>query len=160
MSPEEIGATIHPNAWCYNSLFDARAAAARYLRAVKGEFAGDAAAHLAEAATFLRTDRSKSTGGAAARPLPLAIAGRAVDSRHAPCAGGCSGRGPGSRANGSRRDRKGARGALSPGPRRRRCAGLPTPSPRPFTAAGAPGASGAGEILLEIGALRRRIRGL
>ena len=50
MNAEELTGAGHANTFCYLSLVDARAAAARYLRTIKDELGPDAAPHLLAAA--------------------------------------------------------------------------------------------------------------
>ena len=50
LDKEKLSSMTHTNAWCYNSLIDAREAAIRYLRSIADEFGKESATHLSDAA--------------------------------------------------------------------------------------------------------------
>lgn len=65
-----VRAMMHGNAWIYQNLMDARACAADYLKSVRGEFEGDAAAHVAKAAGFYEEIAQKLRSGGKHAPYP------------------------------------------------------------------------------------------
>jgi hypothetical protein len=82
---EAVRSLIQPNAWCYRSLIDARASAARYLAAIAPEFSAEVAERLSRAATLYSEVAAALRAGLAHAPFPGDLADRpwSRDMRHA-----------------------------------------------------------------------------
>jgi len=66
---------MHANAWCYYSLYDARASASRYLFSVKGVFPTAAAGHMLKAAELFKQIACKLRDGQRYAPFPRQLQG-------------------------------------------------------------------------------------
>ena len=88
MNEQELSALTHPNAWCYYSLLDARAAAARYLSDIERDFEGQGAVCLHNAARLYEQIAAKLCDGQKHAPFPSQLNGRpwTREMRHAQAA--------------------------------------------------------------------------
>ncbi len=70
LDEKEFKSMNHTNAWCYNSLVDAREAAVRYLKSIEKEFDGESAKHLSNATKLYEEVVGKLKEGWKHAPFP------------------------------------------------------------------------------------------
>ena len=70
LDEEKLNGMNHVNAWCYNSLIDARQSAVKYLRAIEDELGKESAPHLSEAASIYEKAVKKLIDGRHYAPFP------------------------------------------------------------------------------------------
>ena len=73
LDKKELKSMNHTNAWCYNSLVDARMAAIRYLKSIGKEFDGESAKHLSKATELYEEVVGKLKEGWKHAPFPWQV---------------------------------------------------------------------------------------
>lgn len=82
LDAKAIGKMVHPNAWCYQTLMDARSAAGRYLRVAAGEFDGPVADHVQKAAELYQQIADALREGSQSAPFPSQLGERPWTKEH------------------------------------------------------------------------------
>lgn len=85
LNRRKLNEMIQPNAWCYYSLYDARAVAARYLGSVEKEFKEEVAGHLSQAEKLYGQVVDMLLAGQKHAPFPHQLKGKpwTKEMRHA-----------------------------------------------------------------------------